>query len=364
MANQFALLCEEAVRGTRPDIPVWLPIPITGKLQPAYNPKDEPRKAFMGADTALGDTEVQRKETQWTHTLETPWFPIASIGLLLKHTFGKSVARSVLETIAYKGILYPLNMCYGEGAELGTKAIGYCCNTDEGGTTKSQYYGGGRVKSCSISISGSDDVKLTFELQGAGKWVGTPDEAAIATPDFSIMPAAFNSADSKFYIGAGITRTGVAPNYTDLVPNTMTPFLADKMEIKITNGLDDKIVGDGAKGPSKTYRASQFSVDVDTTVDYEDPSSGFSSADEFKKIFSGPVYNSLLIVLDNGVLAGDTTETYRATIDLPYMQQKFETPDRNPEGKTPSMSGKFKSLYPATTKYPAAIFTVDQIEAY
>jgi hypothetical protein len=269
----------------------------------------------------------------------------------------------VLGTTAYKGILYPLSKYYGTGEELADKAIGIIPNTDEGGTTKSQYWGGGRITSVNIKGEGTDDVKLVFELRGAGEWVGSVDQTATASPTFpSASP--FVSSDLLCYIGSGITRTGTAPDFTDLDPNTMTAFRPDSIDITITNGTNDKVVMNGVKGPSYTTRESQVAVECSFPIDYEDPSSGFSSADEYKLLFSGTQTNSVLIVADNGELAGDTSENYAATIDLPNMIETAETPDRNSEGKTPSVAFTMTSLYSTTTEYPVGIITVDQNSAY
>jgi hypothetical protein len=41
-----------------------------------------------------------------------------------------------------------------------------------------------------------------------------------------------------------------------------------------------------------------------------------------------------------------------------------ETPERNTEGKTPSVAFKFKSLYNTTTLYPMAIMITDRNASY
>ncbi len=363
MAIQYLALVEETTRGTDPGSG-YLFLPITGALQPKFVATDEPRKEFRGADTALGDSSVVRKESQWTYTLECSWYPDSeAIGLLLKHALGKAGTRSVLETDAYKGILYPLSKFYGTGEELANKAIGIIPNTDEGGTTKSQYWGGGRIKSVNIKGEGTDDIKLVFEIQGAGEWIDAVDQTLIGSVSFPTA-APFVSSDLLCYIGSGITRTGTAPNFTDLDPNTMSAFRPDSIDITITNGINDKVVMNGIKGPSHTTREEQVKVECSFPIDYEDPSSGFSSADEYKTLFDGTRTNSVLIVADNGELAGDTSENYAASIDLPNMIVNAETPERSTEGKTPSVAFSMTSLYSDTTEYPIGIITVDQNSAY
>lgn len=361
MADQYLAFYEETTRGVVPT-PTYLFLPVSGDLTPDFDADDKPRVEFRGQDTGLGDITVIRREVKWTYTLKTAWYPGKEIGLLLKHLFGNAGARSVIDTTAYRGLCNPILMPYGTGMNLGDKAIAIVPNTDEAGTTRSQVYGGGRVTSCKITASGTDDVMLEFTLQGA--WIGAADQTAVGGVSF---PAAnpFNSSDYKAYIGGTPVRTGTAPNYTNITVGTAVQFMPDSLSITITNGLDDKIVGNGVPGPTKTFRKEKFKVDIDTPIDYEDPASGFSSADEFKKLFTGPSTNNLLVLFDNGDLAGSATEKYTALLDLPYMMQKNpKKPGRNSEGKTADLKMGFTSLYSTTAKYAGALFTVDKATAY
>ena len=361
MANQFVALYEETARGTKQGSALFLP--IMGSLLPSFSPTDEPRKEYRGADTALGDLTSVRRESQWTYTLECAWYPGAETGLLFKHLLGKAGTRSVVDTSAYEGILYPLSMPYGTGAELADKAIGLEVNYDDGnGATKSRYYGGGRVKSVSISGEGTDDIKLSFELSGPGEHIGAESTETAGASFPTVSP--FCASDILLYVGAGTTRTGTAPDYTALAPNTMPAFRPDSLSLTITSGLDDKVVMDGIKGPNFTTRTAQFDAALDVPIDWDDPSTGFSSKDEYDKLFAGVATNNFMIVADNGELAGAATSKYTATIDLPAMINQSETPTFSTEGQTPSVGLKYKSLNSTTTEYPLAMFTVDKATAY
>lgn len=362
MGEQFLALVEETTRGTDPGSG-YLFLPVMSTIQPTVNFDDQPRKEFKGQDTALGDGSVVRRSGQWTMTLECAYYPGAEVGLLMKHALGKSETRVVEDTSAYKGILYPLAEPYGLGAELAEKAIGIIANTDEGGTTKAQYYGGGRIKSMNIKGEGTDDVKLTFEIQGAAEHIGPADQTATAGVTFPVA-APFSTNDCLLYIGAGITRTGTAPLFTDIAPNTMNPYQPDNFDITVTNGLNDKNVMDGKLGPNKTFRESQVLVEVTTPVDYQDPSSGFSSADQYKEIFNGPITSSILLIMDNGELAGAAAATYETIVDIANVQVLPETPERSSEGVQPTMNITLKSLASATTKYPIGILTTDKAVTY
>lgn len=361
MSEQYLAIIEHDARGTVTGSETKMFLPIMGSIQPTFEPTDESRKEFRGADTALGDSTVIRRESQWSFSLECAWYPGVEIGTLLKHLFGKAGTRVVHDTSAYKGIIYPDASPYGDGAELGDKALGFYVNTDEGGTTLSRLFYGGRIKSLSITGEGTDDIKLTFEIVGPGEYIGD-EEAAIAGVSFTTV-SPFCSADLLCYVGAGVSRTGTAPDYTDIGAGTMAAFRPDSISLTITNGLDDKVVMNGIKGPSQTFRSAQFMAELTAPIDYDDPASGFSSADEVKQIFAGPIQSSLLLVLDNGELAG-SAENYQAVIDLPNVLLNPGTPQRNSDGTQATVELAYSSLYDSTTKYPSSILTVDKADEY
>lgn len=363
MSNQYLAFYEETTRGTAPGSPTYMFLPVLSNLTPKITFDDKPRVQFAGGDNALGDTSVIRREVGWTTTIKCYWYPGKETGLLFKHLFGFAGTRSVVDTSGYKGILYPKAMPYGTGNALADKAIAIVPNTDEQGTTKCQVFGGGRITDCKISAQGTDDVILEFTISGA--WIGSVDQTAIGGVSF---PAAnpYNSTDYKAYIGGTPVRTGSAPDYTDITAGTAVQFFPDSLDLTITNGLADKVAhGTGVQGKTKTYREKSFTWSIDTPIDYEDPASGFSSADEYKKLFAGPSTNNLVIVFDNGDLAGAATAKYTSTIDLPVgLLRNPDTIERNPEGKMPNYKMGFDRLYSATTNYPIAMVNVDKATAY
>lgn len=367
MAIQYLGIVEEAARGTDPTSG-YLFLPVSGKLQPSFTPTDEPRKEFRGSDSALGDTSVVRRESLWTYDLECSWYPgDPAIGLLFKHLLGYSGTRNTVDTSAKRGILYPVPNGYGGGGDQEDKGIGIIPNTDEAGTTYSQYWGGGRVTKCVIKAEGTSDIKLTFTLQGPGEYIGAADQTELdSTPAFSTPTTPLISSDLLCYVGGSPTRTGTPPDYTVLAPNTAAAWRPDSLELTITNGLQDKVVMNGVLGPSWTTRESQFMVELTAPTDYDDPASGFSSADEFKTLFAGVRTNNILLIANHASDAGATpgTAPYGAVIDLPSVMVAADPPERNVDGKTPSINFKFKSLYNTTTKYPIAILTTDQNASY
>lgn len=363
MAKQYLSVYEETTRGQAPGAPARLYVPVTKGIEPKYTPKDESRKEFRGADTALGDTTVVRRESQFTTGPEMAALPGKATGLFLKHLFGFAGARATVDVTANKGILYPVAMPYGEGMPLVDKAICFEPNLDRAGITKSQRFGGNRWKSATITIKPGGDVVLSLEGQGAGDWVGPPGQAEIGGVLYPANPP-FLASEAQFFIGSGAVRTGVAPDFTDIQPGTMKQFYPDDCTIKITNGLDDKPALNGVLGPSKTERTGQFSADVDFTQDFTDPANGFSSVEEYEATFAGPRTNSLLVVITSSVLVGATVEKFKWLFDFPLVRLAADAPDRDNEGKQQKLKAKWKTLYSNVTAYPVAMITVDDAADY
>lgn len=358
---QFIALVEEAVRGVDPGSG-YLFLPVRGNLQPTFEPKDVPRKEFRGEGTGLGDMALTRTESAWNYALESAWYPGPEVGLLLKHGYGKAGTRATIDTTAKKGIIYPDVAPFGAGRSLGTKAVGIWCVYEKEGVTKKRYYGGGLVKPSTIKIEGTNDVIISFELVGAGDFIGEELDNDLVPVFPTVEP--FVSSDVLLYIGSGISRTGTAPNFTDIEEGTMNPFVPDSFTITPNLGNDLKVVLDGVQGPNKPYRANQVSIEVSAPMDLADPSSGFSSADEADAIFVGPSTQSLLVKIVSSALAGSVDEPYSVVIDLPNMQRLHKTPQRNSDGSQPTIELSYKSLNDATAKYPIALMTVDQAPAY
>lgn len=364
MSDQYLAFCEETVRGNKPGSPTWRFLPVISGLSPKFSPKDEPRKEFRGADNALGDVSVRRKESQFTTNIEAHLYPGVEIGVHLKHLLGFAGSRSVVDTSGYKGILYPMTMPYGSGQSLEDTAIGYSPNVDRDGTTKTQYHGGDRKKSATLTIKPGEDITITFEGQGAGPYIGAANQTAVAGASFPSDTLIYHGSMAKYYIGTGASRTGTAPNYTDIGPGTMTEFAPDDFTLKITNGLDDELVSNGIRGPSHTIRSAQFDWSADFSIDFRDPSSGFSSIDEFEAQYSAPRTNSLMVVITHTLLAGAATAYYTEIIDLPLGMVTIENPDVDNEGKQRKAKISVKRLLPSGGLKPLHWLRIDQATAY
>ena len=359
--KEYLAIVEEATRGTDPGSGYKF-LPIKSGLVPKFEPKDEPRAEFRG--TVLGKNNTRRISSAVSHSLEAYFYPGDELGLFFQHLLGGMVTRATLDTSAYKGLLYPVLMPYGDGAPLTTKAIGAVPNTNEEGTTKSQYFGGERVRSATISIKPDDDVSVSVELGAPGAHVGAVDQTAIGSVSLPWVEP-FTYAHAKFYIDAsGPSRTGSAPEFSDIDPSGMTQFFPDEFNISITNGLGDKDVLDVIASVNGTVREGEPVVECDFSIDYRDPSTGFSPAAQFKSLYSDAQAVAIVVVLEHTELAGAATEKYKVVIDLPLLQVSAEPAERDVESKTPVQKFSFKGLSPDATMYPVAMMTIDQASAY
>lgn len=362
--TQYLALYEETTRGTAPGSPSYKFYPVTGKLMPDAKFDDKAIDEFRGASTGLGNSagSLRRLATSWAYGLEGLFYPGAELGLILKHAFGHINAAQTVDTNAKSKLLYPVILPYGTDMSLASKAIALVPNVDVSGTTKSQVFGGGRISGLEISIKRPDDITVKVDFMG-GPWVGAPGQTAVGSVVFPVA-SSFSSADAKCYIGGGASRTGSAPDFTALAVGTMTQFLPDEITIKFDFGLEDQDIVNGNKGPSKTIRKGKAKATVEFTLDFLDPSTGFSSFDEFTAFVAGIRTNSLMVVLDNGQLIGSSTQNYEAIIDLPLVQVAPATPEVTSDGKQGKVKFKAETLYDATVGYPFALELIDLASTY
>jgi hypothetical protein len=361
MGVDFLPYAIETTRGTKPGAPAYKFLRVTKGIVPKVNYKDEVRKQFMGVNSSLGYPTATRKDQSFAHSIEAIFSPEEFVDFF-KFVMGHAGVRATIDTDGYKGLMYPVRMPYGAGNPLLDQAMLFSPNTDEEGVTKSQDFGGERPFSITIKGKQGEDVTITIELKGAGDWIGAPDQAATPNPVFSVR-VPYTGQGVAWYIGAGAARTGTAPDFTDIAPGTMDRFYPDEFTIKITNGLDDKAILNGIVGPSKTVRNKAFEVEIDFTMDYNDPTSGFSSAAEFKRLATGITMSSLMCILDNFETI-NTTETYQTLFDIPRALFSSDAPERDVEGKTPSLKMKYKSMIDPAIGYPIAVQTKDKTAAY
>ena len=365
MAIQAIAIVEEVTRGTFPGSPTYNWLPVTGTLFPTFTPTDEARSEFRGNDSALGNSEdsLVRRESQTTYALECAAYPGIATGLLFKYLLGKEGTRAVVETTAFKGPLYPLAQPFGEDNELVDGALSIVVLYDKEGTTFKKIYSGLRDFDFAFAAEGTDDIKFTFNMKAPGEFISA-EAVNDLTPDYSGLVDPYTSSDLLCYIGTGASLTGTAPDYTDIAPGTMDQFCPDSVNFTLVSGLDDKVQMCGVQGPGKTFRSAQFTSEINLPIDLEDPDTGFSSWDEFEKIFIAPSSNILMFVLDNGVLAGDTSVTYSMTFYFPAVLFNPDTPEVAPDGTQPTINLNYTSLFDNVAEKPFIMQTIDQESAY
>lgn len=362
MAKQFLAIHKEGARGVNPGTDYLFP-PVIGSVEPTAEYTDQPRKEFRGQDTRLGDVNDTRVSTSWTYELAAWFYPILDLMAVIRHVVGFAGVRALVDTSAYKGIMYPPSAPpYAAGGELDGEALTLVPNTDIDGTTVSQEFNGGRPANLKIEIKRPDDVKITSTING-GPWVGTPGQPAVTGETFTGLQP-YNSADLLCFTGSGISRTGTAPDFTDIAEGGMVPFVPDELTLEFETGHKEVDKLNGLRGPSVTEYEGQVIAKLMYSMDYSDPASGFSSHDQYLLHCAGPLYHAYLFKLTGPDLAGAATAYHQFIVDMPRMKMKITIKERTPDGKVVKADFEGESRFDMTAKYPFAFLTVDKVDEY
>ncbi|MDP2688470.1 MAG: phage tail tube protein [Deltaproteobacteria bacterium] len=345
--NKYYLgIGEEANRGTAESTTVGF-IPLLSPGLPKMEFDDKRRKEFRGEDSVLGDTQVMRMSQKWSASVETPFFTESGgsswlVGTLLKHFFGKATSSQNGTTGQYRHLFYPIADHFS-AANLGDKALTLNYNINEGATMKNWPFVGGRVKALSFEQEAGNHLKLTAELFGQKR---NASSTAIASPTFAVENMRCDYNNLSVYTGT-ITRTGTAPAYTDFSFGSATQIKPDKVSLKIENGMEDVLRLSGLDYADKTRLGGQYKVSLEMTLDWEDPSSGFSSVDDLLAWLISASSTNFHLHWNTGFQAG-TGDNHGLYIDLPVMQRVGGEPDYSLE-KDPMVTLKYEGLYDATT---------------
>lgn len=351
--NKYYLaIGEEANRGMAESTTVGF-IPLLSPGLPKVEFDDKRRKEFRGEDSVLGDTAINRMSQKWSASIETPFFTEAGtvggiVGTLLKHFFGKATSAQNGATVQYRHLFYPISNHFS-AANLGDKALTLNYNINEGATVKNWPFVGGRVKALSFEQEAGDHLKLTAELFGQKR---NASSTALASPTFAAENLRCDYNNLSVYTGT-ITRSGSAPAYTDFTFGSATQIKPDKISLKIENGMEDVLRLSGLDYPDKTRLGGQYKVSLEITLDWEDPSSGFSSVDDLLAWLTSASSTNFHLYWNTGTQAG-TGDNHGLYIDLPMMQRMGGEPDFNLE-KDPVITLKYEGLYDATALYMMAL---------
>lgn len=324
-------------------------VPLTNPGIPKMEFDDRRRKEFRGEEAALGDTTVSRMGQKWAVSLEMPFFTESGsskgiTGTLFKHFFGKSVSVQNAATGQYSHMMYPVANPFAE-ANLGQKALTLNLNINEGAVMSNWPFTGGRVKSLSFEQEAGNALKLTAELFGQKRDAAAPE---IGNPLFASEGLRCDYNNLKLYTGP-ITRSGPAPDYTGFAFSGATLIKPDKVSLKLENGMEDVLRLSGADYPDLT-RMGQYKASFEITIDWEDPSNGFSSIAEFRNWAASSGETGFFLHWDTGTQAG-TGDNHALYADLPRMQRTGGEPEYKLD-KDPMITLKYEGLYDgATARY-------------
>lgn len=349
----YLALGEESARGTKEAATVGF-IPLLGPGIPKMEFDDKRRKEFRGEDTVKGDTNVLRMSRKWGGTLEMPFLTEAGstagiMGGLLKHFFGKAASAQQGATAAYAHMMYPVPDPFSS-TNLADKALTLNLNVNEGSSMKNWPFVGGRVSALTFEQAPGEHLKLTAELFGQKRDAVT---AEIGSPTFAAENLRCDYNNLKVYTGT-VTRTGTAPDFTDFTFSSATQLKPDKVTVKIENAMEDVLRLSGLDHPDKT-RLGQYKVSLELTIDWEDPSSGFSSVDEFTSWIGSSSETNFCCEWDTGNEAG-TGYNHKLVVDIPRAQRTGGEPEYDFE-KDPMITLSYEGLYDeSTTKYIVGCF--------
>lgn len=326
--------------------PVYMAYPVKGKLEPEPEYKEEAPAEWRAQDVAQGSTgdNEERTSTGSKYLWESRIYPGGELALLHEFVYGTSldpVALASPNAAAQRTMYHSTSEMYGEGTQLLDRALALIPQTRKGSGTYGQVFLGHRPKDLDLSFKGGEAAEMKSNMM-SGPWIGAPEQAAITGTSFPASKA-FRSVP-KVYLGAGATLTGAAPAYTDFAPGTMPLVKPDDLTIKMELGIEDVWKMNGFEGPSVTERKKAFMLTAEFTVDFADPSSGWSSYDAWKDRFSGITHLPFMMILNSSeIIPSCEDQTYQIGIYLPRMKVITDQADRKNDGSKDKIKVKLES---------------------
>lgn len=347
----YAALGEESQRGVKESSVVGF-VPLLSPKIPKVEFDDKNRKEFRGEAAVKGDTSYDRMGQRWSAAVEMPFYTEAGsaagiVGTLLKHFFGKCVSAQNGTTGQFRHMMYPVPDPFTD-ERIGSRALTLNLNINEGAEMKDWPYVGGRVKAISFDQEPGSALKFTADLFGQRREAVTDE---IGTPVFATESLRCDYNNLSIYTGT-VARQGTAPDFTGFSFAGAQRIKPDKITVKIENGMEDALRLSGLDYPDRT-RMGQFKATVEMTVDWEDPSNGFSSIAEFRSWMTSASTTNMFFHWDTGTQAG-TGDSHGLYIDLPRLKRLGGEPDYKVE-KDPMITLKYEGLYDLDIKYMAGI---------
>ncbi|OHD20429.1 MAG: hypothetical protein A2Y38_26340 [Spirochaetes bacterium GWB1_59_5] len=342
MSKQYMALSRQTVRNEINAVPTYMFYKLKGKLEPEPDFKEEATREWAGQDFAQGDTEHTRTSTAWKFAWESRLFPSVELSLLLEFLLGYASTPATVDTTASRVMFRTISEIFAPDSPLVDNALALLPHTDKAGTTYHQQFVGGRIKDGELDFKGGADAMLKLNFIG-GPWIGDPGQAEVAGMTFPATRQ-FRAGNLRCFLGAGATLTGTVPNYTDIAEGSMPAFKPDDLTVKITPNVDDKYKMNGYEGPSVTERTGSWELTVEGTVDFEDPSSGWSSYDAWVAQFADMAYVPFMLKLDSGEVVGAVDQTAQMYLYVPKMKLTTDMPDRKTDGSKTKIKVKLTSL--------------------
>lgn len=337
---------EEAARGTK-EVTTLGFVPVLNSGIPKFEPDEKARDEHRGEDSQKGDTLMTRMSRKWSGSFEIPLFTeagttVGMIGTLLKHFFGYVASAENATTGQFAHMLSRPSDPFAT-ANLGAKGLTFNRNINEGATMKNWPYVGGRIKSLTLESEPGGGVKMTIETFGQFRDTVT---AEIGSPVWPAENLRCDYNNLTIREGTTVTRTGTAPDYTDISSdgNIIKP---DKWSLKLENGFEDKLRHSGLDYPDKTRVDGKITAQLDMTLDWEDPASGFSSVDDYNAWVAAAGETNFLLTFDTGTQAG-TGDNHSVIIDIPRAHRLGGDQDYD-LAKDPMVNLSYKALMDLTT---------------
>ena len=304
---------------------------------------------FIGAERVLGPDTVIRYGQKWSQTPEMPFFIESASAknlpaIIIKHLGGKGVNAENASTGQFYNTIYPVSDPCAT-ANLGPKALTFSSNLSHGDAVRNHPHVGGIVMA--ITLDQQKEADLIFSPELAGAFIAV-DEAEIGSPSKPAENLRLKYNHLKAYSGT-ITTVGTAPEFTGFTFGSADQFKPKDLNIKfIEDGkvLDYQFEGDDF--PTDIINGDH-NVEMEFSVDLNDPASGFNSIDEFTAwLASVDGVQSFCFYWDTGVVAG-TGNNYGMYVYLPEMRRM------GPEitwdvKKAPVIKLKYKGKYNVTAK--------------
>jgi hypothetical protein len=122
--------------------------------------------------------------------------------------------------------------------------------------------------------------------------------------------------------------------------------------VSVENGFEDVLRLCGQDYADKT-RVGKSKVTIEFNLDWEDPASGFSSADDFNLWIASASATNFFLHFDTGTQAG-TGDNHSLYIDIPNAQRMGGEPEYDLT-TDPMVTLKYEGLVDSTTLYNVAL---------